>query len=48
MIQATRKFLQKDSCYIEAGKVMILLKLLDEYIGQGRKILVFSQVRLRL
>lgn len=47
MMQATRKFLQKDSCYLEAGKVMVLLKLLNEYIGQRRKVLIFSQVRPR-
>lgn len=42
--QATRKFLQKDSCYLEAGKVTVLLRLLDDYIKQGRKVLIFSQV----
>jgi len=41
--KATRKFLQKDTCYLEAGKVTVLLKLLKDYIGQGRKILIFSQ-----
>lgn len=37
--------MQEDSCYLEAGKVTVLLKLLDDYIKQGRKVLIFSQVR---
>ncbi|KAF8210334.1 SNF2 family DNA-dependent ATPase [Mycena galopus ATCC 62051] len=41
--KSTRKFLQNDSCYLDAGKVQALLRLLDDYRGQGRKILIFSQ-----
>jgi len=41
--KATRKFMQKDTCYLDAGKVTVLLKLLDGYIKQGRKVLIFSQ-----
>ncbi|KAJ7901892.1 SNF2 family N-terminal domain-containing protein [Mycena olivaceomarginata] len=41
--KSTRKFLQDDSCYLDAGKVQALLRLLDDYRGQGRKVLIFSQ-----
>lgn len=35
--------MQDEKCYLEAGKVTVLLKLLAEYKEQGRKVLVFSQ-----
>ncbi|KAK7057137.1 ATP-dependent helicase fft2 [Favolaschia claudopus] len=41
--KSTRKFLQDESCYVDAGKVQMLLRLLDEYREQKRKILIFSQ-----
>lgn len=44
-IQITHQFLLDDSCYFEAAKITALLSLLDIYIIQRRKILVFSQVR---
>lgn len=42
--QSTRKFLQDDKCYLDSGKVSALLRLLEEYFAQKRKILIFSQV----
>jgi len=44
-MQATRQFLLDNSCYLDSGKVTVLLSLLEDYIKQGRKILVFSQVK---
>ncbi|KAI6040356.1 SNF2 family N-terminal domain-containing protein [Pisolithus marmoratus] len=41
--KSTRKFLQDQTCYINSGKVTVLLNLLEEYIAQKRKILIFSQ-----
>ncbi|KAJ6593959.1 SNF2 family N-terminal domain-containing protein [Mycena capillaripes] len=41
--KSTRKYLQDNDCYLDAGKVQTLLRLLDDYRGQGRKILIFSQ-----
>ncbi|KAF4620842.1 hypothetical protein D9613_000722 [Agrocybe pediades] len=41
--KSTRKYLQNQDCYVNAGKVQVLLKLLEDYRNQGRKILVFSQ-----
>ncbi|KAL4078452.1 SNF2 family N-terminal domain-containing protein [Scleroderma yunnanense] len=41
--KSTRKFIQDDTCYLKAGKVTVLLRLLEEYSSQQRKILVFSQ-----
>lgn len=37
------KFKQKESCYADAGKVQTLLKLLNGYMKEGRKVLIFSQ-----
>ncbi|EMD37375.1 hypothetical protein CERSUDRAFT_73280 [Gelatoporia subvermispora B] len=42
-MQSTRKYLQDDECYLQAGKVKVLLKLLQTYQAQGRRILIFSQ-----
>ncbi|KAJ6586981.1 SNF2 family N-terminal domain-containing protein [Mycena vulgaris] len=41
--KSTRKYLQDHACYLDAGKVQTLLRLLDDYRGQGRKVLIFSQ-----
>ncbi|TFK54430.1 hypothetical protein OE88DRAFT_1655084 [Heliocybe sulcata] len=38
-----RKYLLDDTVYLEAGKVKTLLKLVEEYGRQERRILVFSQ-----
>ncbi|KZT11032.1 uncharacterized protein LAESUDRAFT_361822 [Laetiporus sulphureus 93-53] len=40
---STRKFLQAESCYLEAGKVKVLMQLLDKYQAAGRRVLIFSQ-----
>lgn len=36
--------MQDEECYLEAGKVIKLLELLEQYGKQKRKVLVFSQV----
>ncbi|EGN99884.1 hypothetical protein SERLA73DRAFT_106751 [Serpula lacrymans var. lacrymans S7.3] len=41
--KSTRKYLQDEKCYLEAGKITVLLKLLEEYDSAGRKVLIFSQ-----
>ncbi|KAI6002712.1 SNF2 family N-terminal domain-containing protein [Pisolithus albus] len=41
--KSTRKFLQDETCYLNSGKVTVLLNLLEEYIAQQRKVLIFSQ-----
>lgn len=41
--KSTRKYLQEEKCYLDAGKVTVLLRLLEGYAQQGRKVLVFSQ-----
>ncbi|KAL6305056.1 SNF2 family N-terminal domain-containing protein [Sparassis latifolia] len=41
--KSTRKFLQQDDCYLQAGKVKVLLTLLRRYMGENRRVLVFSQ-----
>lgn len=41
--KSTQKFLQNEKCYLEAGKVTVLLKLLKGYQASGRKVLIFSQ-----
>lgn len=43
--QSTRKFLQDQNCYLNAGKISVLLRLLEDYRKAERKILIFSQVR---
>ncbi|KAH9972417.1 SNF2 family N-terminal domain-containing protein [Lactifluus volemus] len=40
---STRKFLQDENCYLEAGKIQTLLRLLKEYQADGRRMLIFSQ-----
>jgi SWI/SNF-related matrix-associated actin-dependent regulator 1 of chromatin subfamily A len=42
--QSTRKYLQDDDCYLDAGKIHVLMRLLAEYSKEGRKVLIFSQV----
>ncbi|KAF5321430.1 hypothetical protein D9619_001754 [Psilocybe cf. subviscida] len=39
--KSTKKYLQDKACYVDAGKVQVLLKLLSDYEGQGRK---FTQI----
>ncbi|KAG7440038.1 uncharacterized protein BT62DRAFT_976367 [Guyanagaster necrorhizus] len=41
--KSTKKFLQDDECYLNSGKVQALLKLLQNYNKDGRKVLIFSQ-----
>ncbi|TFK75361.1 hypothetical protein BDN72DRAFT_832223 [Pluteus cervinus] len=41
--KSTRKYLQDNTCYLDAGKVKSLLKLLNQYQKEDRKVLVFSQ-----
>ncbi|CAL1706892.1 unnamed protein product [Somion occarium] len=41
--KSTKKYLQREDCYSQAGKVKVLLKLLKDYQQQGRRILIFSQ-----
>lgn len=43
-LQSTRKYLQPDDCYLQAGKVKVLLQLLERYHAEGRRVLIFSQV----
>jgi len=40
---STQKFLQDENCYLQAGKIQTLLRLLKEYQAQGRRMLIFSQ-----
>lgn len=42
--QSTRKYLQDENCYLDAGKVQVLMRLLGEYSKERRKVLIFSQV----
>ncbi|KAL5485428.1 FUN30 [Sanghuangporus weigelae] len=41
--KSTQKFLLDETCYLESGKIKTMLNLLDRYISQGRKCLIFSQ-----
>jgi len=41
--QSTCRFLLDEKCFIDAGKIEVLLKLLDGYQEEGRKVLIFSQ-----
>ncbi|KAJ7178482.1 SNF2 family N-terminal domain-containing protein [Mycena crocata] len=41
--KSTRKYLQDNECYLDAGKVQTLLRLLEDYRAQDRKVLIFSQ-----
>ena len=42
--QSTREYLQNLECYQDAGKIKVLMRLLDEYEKEQRKVLIFSQV----
>jgi SWI/SNF-related matrix-associated actin-dependent regulator 1 of chromatin subfamily A len=42
--QSTKRYLLDEDCYIDAGKVKLLLKLLGNYQKERRKCLIFSQV----
>jgi SWI/SNF-related matrix-associated actin-dependent regulator of chromatin subfamily A containing DEAD/H box 1 len=46
--KSTTKFLHDTDMYFDAGKVQVLMRLLEDYLSQGRKVLVFSQVSLLL
>ncbi|TFY58522.1 hypothetical protein EVJ58_g6371 [Rhodofomes roseus] len=41
--KSTQRWIQPDDCYLQAGKVKILLKLLEQYRAEQRRILIFSQ-----
>ena len=43
-LQSTRKYLQEEDCYNQAGKVKVLLRLLEGYRREDRRVLIFSQV----
>ncbi|KAH9083369.1 SNF2 family N-terminal domain-containing protein [Lactarius deliciosus] len=40
---STQRFLQDEECYLQAGKVQTLLRLLKGYQAEGRRMLIFSQ-----
>ncbi|KAI0300995.1 SNF2 family N-terminal domain-containing protein [Multifurca ochricompacta] len=40
---STQVFLQDENCYLQAGKVQTLLRLLKDYRAEGRRMLIFSQ-----
>ena len=44
MVQCLRKFLLPDDCYLEAGKIKVLMNLLEQYKKERRRMLIFSQV----
>ena len=41
--KSTRKYVQDEKCFLDAGKVIVLLRLLEDYAQQKRKVLIFSQ-----
>ncbi|TCD69809.1 hypothetical protein EIP91_006122 [Steccherinum ochraceum] len=41
--KSTKKYLQQDDCYVQAGKVKVLLQLLEDYQKDNRRVLIFSQ-----
>ncbi|KAJ7579101.1 SNF2 family N-terminal domain-containing protein [Mycena floridula] len=41
--KSIQKYTQDEKCYVDSGKIQVLLKLFKEYFAQGRKVLVFSQ-----
>ncbi|KAF5370655.1 hypothetical protein D9758_001994 [Tetrapyrgos nigripes] len=41
--KSTRKFKQPDDCFLNSGKVQALMRLLESYRKQDRKVLIFSQ-----
>ena len=44
LVQSTQRFKVKEESYLQAGKVKVLLRLLDQYRKEGRRVLIFSQV----
>ncbi|KAI0036959.1 SNF2 family N-terminal domain-containing protein [Vararia minispora EC-137] len=40
---STQQYLQDPQCYYDTGKVTVLLRLLEQYMNEGRKVLLFSQ-----
>ncbi|KAJ3874928.1 SNF2 family N-terminal domain-containing protein [Lentinula edodes] len=43
LYKSTRKFGQPSDCFLDSGKIQMLLSLLSEYQKEDRKILIFSQ-----
>ncbi|KAI0675210.1 SNF2 family N-terminal domain-containing protein [Trametes maxima] len=41
--KSLRRFVQDEDCYMQAGKIKVLLNLLERYKEDGRRILIFSQ-----
>ncbi|KAI0704996.1 SNF2 family N-terminal domain-containing protein [Cerioporus squamosus] len=41
--KSLRRYIQDEECYMEAGKVKVLLSLLERYQAEGRRLLIFSQ-----
>ncbi|KAH9929517.1 SNF2 family N-terminal domain-containing protein [Epithele typhae] len=41
--KSLRRFVQDEDCYLEAGKIKVLMNLLEQYKNEGRRILIFSQ-----
>ncbi|RDX55004.1 hypothetical protein OH76DRAFT_1452755 [Lentinus brumalis] len=41
--KSLRRFLLDQDCYLEAGKVKVLLSLMETYQAEGRRLLIFSQ-----
>jgi SWI/SNF-related matrix-associated actin-dependent regulator of chromatin subfamily A containing DEAD/H box 1 len=42
-LQCLQQFVLDEKTYVEAGKIEALLRLLEQYHAEGRKVLVFSQ-----
>jgi SWI/SNF-related matrix-associated actin-dependent regulator of chromatin subfamily A containing DEAD/H box 1 len=42
--KSVRKYALDEAKHLDAGKVAVLLRLLKQYIDEGRRVLVFSQV----
>lgn len=43
--KSVRKYALDESRHLEAGKVQVMLRLLENYTKEGRRVLIFSQVR---
>jgi len=41
--KSTQRYLQPADCYLQAGKIKVLLNLLSQYRAEQRRILIFSQ-----
>lgn len=44
LYQSLGKFRQDEECYLNSGKIKALVRLLEQYGKEERKVLVFSQV----